>query len=75
MFVWGTYRGQTIDNTTPVELDAWERTILAIRPAQVMIYSIARDTPTDTLLKPSGETLREIAARMDKHGIPVHVSE
>jgi wyosine [tRNA(Phe)-imidazoG37] synthetase (radical SAM superfamily) len=75
MFVQGTYCGQTVDNTTPEELDAYERAILAIRPAQVMVYTIARDTPTDTLRKISGETLREIAGRIEKHGIPVQVSE
>ena len=75
MFVQGAYCGQTVDNTTPVELDAWERAILAILPAQVMIYSIARDTPTDTLCKVSGSTLREIAMRIEKHGITVLVSE
>ena len=57
MFVQGTYRGQTVDNTTPEELDAWERAILAIRPAQVMIYTIARNTPTDTLSKVPGVRL------------------
>ncbi|MDR1153349.1 MAG: radical SAM protein [Bacteroidales bacterium] len=75
MFVQGVYRGQTVDNTTPVELDAWEQAILTICPGQVMIYTIARDTPTDTLRKVSGEKLREIAARIKKHGIPAQVSE
>ncbi len=75
MFVQGTYRGQTVDNATPEELDAWERAILTISPGQVMIYTIARDTPTDTLRKVPGKILREIAARIEKHGIPVQVSE
>ena len=75
MFVQGTYNGQTVDNTTPEELDAWEQAILSIRPRLVMIYTLARDTPTDTLRKVSGGILREIAARIEKHGIPVQVSE
>jgi len=75
MFLQGMYRGQTIDNTTSAELDAWERAILAIRPRQTMIYTIARNTPVDTLYKISGEKLREIAARIEKHKIQVHVSE
>ena len=75
MFVRGTYCDQTVDNTTPKELDAFERTIVTIRPAQVMIYTIARNTPTDTLHKVPGDILREIACRMEKHGIPVQVSE
>ena len=75
MFVQGTYRGQTVDNTTSEELNVWERAILAIRPAQVMIYTIDRDTPIDTLRKVSSDTLREIAERIEKHGVSVHVSE
>jgi len=75
MFVQGTYHGQIVDNATPVELDAWERAILTIRPARVTIYTIARDTPTDTLHKVPGEKLREIAAMIEKHGITVQVSE
>ena len=75
MFVRGTHCGKTVDNTTPAELEAWERAILAIRPGQVMIYTIARDTPIETLCKISGQTLREIAATIEKHDIPVQVSE
>ena len=75
MFVQGNYCGKTIDNTTSEELDAWQRAILTIRPAQVMIYTIARCTPTETLDKVSGETLLKIAAMIEKHGIRVQVSE
>jgi len=75
MFARGTYRNQTVDNTTSEELDAWERAILAIRPRQVMIYAIARATPVETLSKVSGETLKKIAARIEKHSIAVNVSE
>ena len=74
MFARGTYRSQTVDNTTPEELDAWERAIIAISPKLVTIYSIARDTPVDTLYKISVETLGNIAKRIEKHGISVQVS-
>ena len=75
MFLQGIHCDQTIDNTTSVELDAWECAILAIRPQKTMIYTIARNTPVETLYKVSGETLRKIAARIEKHGIQVKVSE
>ena len=75
MFLQGTYQGQTVDNTTPIELDAYERAILAICPQQVMIYTIARDTPVDSLHKISGDKLRKIATQIKKHGIEVSVSE
>jgi len=75
MFLRGTYCGQTVDNVTPEELDAYERAIVAIRPAKVMVYTIARNTPTDTLRKVSGDVLREIAGRIEKYGISVQVAE
>ena len=75
MFARGTYRDQTVDNTTSEELNAWERAIIAIGPKLVTIYTIARDTPVDTLYKVSGETLGKIAKRIEKHGITVQVSQ
>jgi wyosine [tRNA(Phe)-imidazoG37] synthetase (radical SAM superfamily) len=74
MFLRGTYNGQLVDNTLPEALDAWEQAILDILPKQVMAYTIARDTPADGLCKASEQTLREIAFRIEKHGIPVQVS-
>ena len=75
MFLQGTYNDKTVDNTTPDELDAWESAVLAIRPKKLTIYTIARKTPTDTLYKVSGETLRVIAKRIENHGIEVQVAE
>ena len=75
MFIRGTYHNQTVNNTTSSELDAWEQAILSIQPGQVMIYTIERDAPTNTLCKVPGDTLRKIAERIAKHGISVQVSE
>ena len=40
-----------------------------------MIYTIARNTPIETLYKVSGDELRKIAARIEKYGIAVKISE
>ena len=74
MFLKGTYCGQTVDNTSPEELDAWERAIVTIRPKLVTIYTIDRATPIDTLYKVSGDTLRDIAHSIENHNIAVTVS-
>jgi hypothetical protein len=42
---------QTVDNTTEKEISAWIKLLKKINPSQVMIYTIARDTPIDTLQK------------------------
>jgi hypothetical protein len=75
LFVRGTYRGVTIDNATPAEVDAWLAAIGKLRPQSVMVYTIDRDTPLGNDLKkvPVAE-LKAIAARVNAMGIPVSVS-
>lgn len=74
LFVRGQHQGKTIDNTTPQELEAWLSAIKRINPGQVMIYTIARDTPAQGLEKVSADDLHRIAALLDGTGIPVQVS-
>jgi wyosine [tRNA(Phe)-imidazoG37] synthetase (radical SAM superfamily) len=75
LFLRGTFEGKTIDNTTPEEIDAWLKAINKIRPAEVMIYTISRDTPEGGQLKkvPLAE-LNHIAALVNKLGIKTQVS-
>jgi len=74
MFVRGSFKGNTIDNTTEKEVWAWIELLKIIKPSQVMIYTIARDTPIDTLEKIPLEKLNEIAGRVEKAGFKVQVS-
>ena len=74
LFVKGHYMGETIDNSTEEEVSAWLKLIREISPGQVMIYTIARDTPIDTLKKVSAQKLDEIARKVKKAGFEVQVS-
>ena len=74
MFVRGTIDGAVIDNTTQKEILAWIKLLQKIKPAQVMIYTIARDTPIDTLEKISLDQLNFIAKQVHKSGFDVQVS-
>lgn len=74
MFLRGDYNGKHIDNTTPEELDAWLKALDRIRPEQVMIYSIARDTPAEGLEIVSKEEMESIAQRVRDLGIDVSVA-
>ncbi len=74
MFMKGFIEGQPVNNTTEVELTAWEAAISEIKPDKVMIYSIDRNTPFDTLEKIPVSKLQWIAARIKKLGFPVQVS-
>ena len=75
LFLKGLYNNIVIDNTTPAEIDAWLKAIKRIRPSEVMIYTISRDTPEGSLLKkvPVKE-LNRIAAMVESLGIKTQVS-
>jgi wyosine [tRNA(Phe)-imidazoG37] synthetase (radical SAM superfamily) len=74
LFLRGNHNGQTIDNTTEHEVSAWVKLIDEIKPSQVMIYTIDRDTPLAGLEKVKLEELKQIASRVESLGIKVQVS-
>ena len=74
MFLRGEYEGRRVDNTTDEEVSAWLKLIAEIRPKQVMVYSLDRDTPCQTLEKVEKEELRTIAARVEALGIACSVA-
>jgi wyosine [tRNA(Phe)-imidazoG37] synthetase (radical SAM superfamily) len=75
LFLRGTHNGRSIDNTTPSEIKAWLKAIEKIKPSEVMIYTISRDTPDGAKLNkvPLSE-LRKIAAMVESKGIKTKVS-
>lgn len=74
MFIRGTFKGENVDNTTETEISAWLNLLKKINPAQVMIYTIARDTPLETIQCISSTELKAIAAKVVNEGIPTQVS-
>ena len=74
MFLKGVFKGHKLDNTSNLELEAYYKLIENVQPKKVMIYTIARETPSDNLEKISVENLNEIADRIRKMGIEVDVS-
>lgn len=74
MFVKGSFQGRVFDNTTEQELGLWVETVKKLSPLKVMIYTIARDTPASDVQKISIGKLNEIAALIERAGIPVQVS-
>lgn len=75
LFLRGTFKGKTIDNTTKEEITAWLKAIEMIRPSEVMIYTISRDTPEGGQLSkiPLSE-LKQIASLVNDLGIKTQVS-
>lgn len=74
MFLRGEYNGQHIDNTTEQELAAWLEIVAELKPRQVMVYSLDRDTPCKTLEKVEREQLQAIAQRVEELGISCSVA-
>ena len=74
MFLRGNFKGEVIDNTVEEELLAWLKLVAEVKPSQVMIYTIDRDTPASGLEKIGVEELREIGERLKLLGFKVQVS-
>ncbi|MCX6225730.1 MAG: radical SAM protein [Bacteroidia bacterium] len=74
LFVKGEFGGMQVDNTTEEEVKNWLEVVKTVTPEMVMIYTIARDTPIQTLRKIKSEILDNIAGEVIKLGIPVQVS-
>jgi wyosine [tRNA(Phe)-imidazoG37] synthetase (radical SAM superfamily) len=75
LFLKGNYNGIPIDNTTETEVNEWLKIIKEIHPQQVMIYTLARDTPANNLEKIATSILKGIAKQVEYLGTSVHVSE
>ena len=74
MFLRGERDGVKIDNTSEEEVSGWLDALKQIRPKQVMIYTIDRETPLKTLYKVAKEDLDAIAERAREAGFQVSVS-
>lgn len=74
MFLCGECNGESVDNTAAEEIDGWLEALEKIKPKQVMIYTIDRETPVHTLRKVSKESLEAIAGRARQLGFEVSVS-
>jgi len=75
MFLRGEFNGEKFDNTTDIEIEAWLKALEEIRPQQIMIYTIDRETPAQNLEKISQEELNVIAKKVREHGFEVSVAE
>ena len=65
---------ESVDNTGEEYVGPWLEAVKEIRPQQVMIYTIDRETPTRGLLKATHEQLDQIRDRVIASGIPCTAS-
>lgn len=75
MFMTGVdENGKSIDNTGDEFVIPYIKTVKEIKPSQVMIYTIDRETPVKGLKKASHEQLDSIADKIRKAGFETSVS-
>ena len=74
MFMRGECNGESVDNTGEAYVAPWLEAVKNIKPRQVMIYTIDRETPTQGLLKATHEQLDQIRDRVIAAGIPCTAS-
>ena len=65
---------ESVDNIGEEYVGPWLEAVKAIKPQQVMIYTIDRETPTEGLLKATREQLDAIRDRVIAAGIPCTAS-
>ena len=70
----GVRSQESVDNTGEEYVGPWLEAVKAIKPQQVMIYTIDRETPTQGLLKATHEQLDAIRDRVIAAGIPCTAS-
>lgn len=74
MFLQGTHEGRDISNVSDKYIKPWLETLLYIRPEEVMIYTIERNTPSPLLEKATHEQLDSIAGQVRALGLKCQVS-
>ena len=74
MFMRGACKGESVDNTGEEYVAPWLEAVKDIKPQQVMIYTIDRETPTQGLLKATHEQLDAIRDRVIAADIPCTAS-
>ncbi|HON52021.1 MAG TPA: radical SAM protein [Bacteroidales bacterium] len=70
----GEHNGVQISNITDTEINALIEVYKKINPDEVVLYTIQRDTPIETLQKISKETLEKFAKKVELAGIKTIVS-
>lgn len=74
MFLKGEVNGKIVDNTTESEINAWIDVVKKLKPKEVMIYTIDRETPLKTLKKVSVEELNMIGNKVAGLGVKVNIA-
>lgn len=73
MFLKGTVDGRRIDLTCRESVEPWREIVMSLKPREVMMYTIDRETPAKDLEKVTVEEMEAIAAPLKAAGIKVQI--
>lgn len=74
MFMQGTMDGEDVGNVKEEYILPWLEAVKRIKPQEVMVYTIDRETPDSELQKATHEELDAIRDRVEAEGIPCTAS-
>lgn len=74
MFLRGTVDGKDVNNTTDNYVEPWLDVVESIHPEKVMIYTIDRETPVNTLAKATHDDLDAIVEKLRQRGLEASAS-
>lgn len=67
-------KDRSFDNTSEESLEKYFEALKLVKPSEVMLYSVSRDTPMSGIEKCDIDTLNKIAARIETFGIKTLVT-
>ncbi len=66
-------RSDAFDSSDPEQLNAWFEIVRNLRPREIMVYTIDRETPQEGLVRFSAEKMRELVQPLVDEGYKVQV--
>ena len=66
-------KSDDFDSSAPEQLEAWMNIVRMLRPREVMVYTIDRETPQKNLIKFSAGQMRELVLPLIEEGFAVQI--
>ena len=68
------FKSKTIDCTRKDLAESWRNLARELKPRQIMMYTLDRDTPAQGLVKASMEEMREVARPLAEEGFCITIN-
>lgn len=66
-------KGEGFDSSEPTQLKAWMDIVRELRPREIMVYTIDRETPAKGLVKFTEGQMRELVAPLTEEGFRIQI--